>query len=105
MTFKIVGQPFINHGNVTDVVQGNQIRETTLIPPFHLGPVSKYSEEDCGDIFVDIQYTYWPGQSHILPCCDTNASSGGYVRGLTCSADSATPFLQWQTSKTYLIKF
>lgn len=93
----IVGQPFINNKNVVMVVREGQVRlfhkadvnlstvdtlpsrkiniyvkETTIIPPHHLGHISVESAERSGESYVDLQYRPWPLQFHIIPRCILN---------------------------------
>lgn len=97
----IIGQPFINHINVILVVRDTQVRlfnkncfdfpqleslpnkkvtlwakETTVIPPNHIGHVSIYSNADFEEVYVDLSYRFIPGRCHVIPRCITKCNAG-----------------------------
>lgn len=100
----LIGQPSINHPNVTIVVRKEQVRlfnsdreplnnidnlpsrkitlwakETTVIPPHHIEHILVSAAEDCDDVFIDLQHRPWPNKFHMFPRCITNIKRGGII--------------------------
>lgn len=106
----IVGQPFINHKDVSVFIHGNQIwlfsnfinvltdidklpprqvdicaKKTTVIPARHVGSILVCSDQNFEDVLVDVSYRNWPGKSHIIPRCVTNVRHGGFLQIMNIS--------------------
>ncbi|KAJ8919080.1 hypothetical protein NQ315_012065 [Exocentrus adspersus] len=107
----IVGQPFINHPGIVMVIYGGQVRlfnshktpflelnelpprkitlwakETTVIPPNHIGHISLYTDQgDVNEVFIDLQQRTWPTQFHVIPRCVIDLSKDAVVPILNTS--------------------
>lgn len=106
----IVGQPFVNNDNILVVIHGTQVRlfnknepimshinellpkkiklfarETSIIPSHHIGHIAVFSDENVGEIYIDLQNRNIPGNFHIIPRCIINMSTCGLIPVLNSS--------------------
>ncbi|CAG9826654.1 unnamed protein product [Diabrotica balteata] len=98
-------------------------KETTVIPPHHLGHITLHSDQKSGDIFVDLQHRPWPSQFHVIPRCILNLDEDSVLpifngsdkpveylkgavvaRGFNCHEVQDLPYLECLATSTSIIR-